>query len=241
MEPFKTCTKCGIEKPFSEFPLRNNRNGMSSRQPYCRECHAKCERKRWNEKLAVDPEFRSKRIVRGRVAYGHKKAKSKCHSCECEADDGQVYCEKHRKARAMHEAEFRASLPPKLCRICGKEQPKPGRLICDSCASPERRREYVKQWNREQKRIAFEHYGGVRCACCGETNPGFLTMDHIAEDGAVHRKKIFAHTKDGRGRIYNWLKKNGYPIGFQVLCFNCNCGRAYNGGICPHKIAEAAA
>jgi hypothetical protein len=20
-----------------------------------------------------------------------------------------------------------------------------------------------------------------------------------------------------------------------VLCFNCNCGRYHNGGICPHK------
>jgi hypothetical protein len=22
--------------------------------------------------------------------------------------------------------------------------------------------------------------------------------------------------------------------GFQVLCWNCNCGRAFNNGICPH-------
>lgn len=22
---------------------------------------------------------------------------------------------------------------------------------------------------------------------------------------------------------------------YQLLCFNCNCGRHRNGGVCPHK------
>ena len=25
------------------------------------------------------------------------------------------------------------------------------------------------------------------------------------------------------------------PDTIQILCFNCNCGRARNGGICPHE------
>jgi hypothetical protein len=28
---------------------------------------------------------------------------------------------------------------------------------------------------------------------------------------------------------------NDFPPGFQLLCSNCNHGRARNGGICPHK------
>ena len=35
--------------------------------------------------------------------------------------------------------------------------------------------------------------------------------------------------------IYIWLKNNNFPEGFQVLCFNCNCGKARNKGICPHS------
>lgn len=35
--------------------------------------------------------------------------------------------------------------------------------------------------------------------------------------------------------FYRWLRKHSYPKGnFRLLCFNCNCGRELNGGICPH-------
>ena len=35
--------------------------------------------------------------------------------------------------------------------------------------------------------------------------------------------------------------ENNYPDGFQILCYNCNCGRAFNRdnhNICPHKEKE---
>ena len=74
-------------------------------------------------------------------------------------------------------------------------------------------------------------YGGYQCACCGETEPLFLTIDHINNDGNKHRKK-FQSRGDG---LYKWLKHNNYPEGFQVLCMNCNHGKRRNGGICPHN------
>jgi hypothetical protein len=33
--------------------------------------------------------------------------------------------------------------------------------------------------------------------------------------------------------------RNGYPPDFEILCFNCNCGKAVNGGICPHEALRA--
>lgn len=36
-------------------------------------------------------------------------------------------------------------------------------------------------------------------------------------------------------RHVEWLARHKYPEGFQLLCWNCNCGRAINGGICPHE------
>lgn len=81
---------------------------------------------------------------------------------------------------------------------------------------------------------AYNAYGGYKCSCCGESNPLFLSIDHINEDGAEHRRK---HSVEGK-KLYYWLKRNGYPSGFQILCMNCNWGKARNNGICPHKTSE---
>jgi hypothetical protein len=56
-------------------------------------------------------------------------------------------------------------------------------------------------------------------------------MDHVENDGAAHRRQI----GDGSDALILWLKKNGFPAGFQVLCANCNHGKRVNGGVCPHK------
>lgn len=89
-----------------------------------------------------------------------------------------------------------------------------------------------KKRSRQKKRLScLTHYGGdpPKCQCCGETEYGFLTIDHINNDGNEHRKQIKIDC------IYGWLIKNNFPEGFQVLCYNCNLGKAQNNGICPHK------
>ena len=67
---------------------------------------------------------------------------------------------------------------------------------------------------------------GNKCVCCGETEIVFLTIDHINGNGTSHRKTISNH-------LFYWLKKSGYPEGFQVLCRNCNWAK-FKGG-CPHN------
>lgn len=81
----------------------------------------------------------------------------------------------------------------------------------------------------------YEKYGGARCACCGETEMAFLTLDHVNGGGNRHRKEIGGSGSGSGEKIYRWLRDQNYPPGFQVLCWNCNCGRSMNGGICPHK------
>jgi len=84
----------------------------------------------------------------------------------------------------------------------------------------------------ERKKLLIAHYSGGtnRCACCGESNIKFLTIDHITGGGNKHRKSIgFWGNK-----FYCWLIKEGFPSGYQVLCFNCNMGRSA-WGICPHQ------
>ena len=79
----------------------------------------------------------------------------------------------------------------------------------------------------------FAAYGGYKCACCGETEVMFLTIDHVNNDGNVERK---AGLYRGNGTaFYQWLRKQGFPDGYQVLCMNCNVGKHKNGGVCPHQ------
>jgi hypothetical protein len=83
---------------------------------------------------------------------------------------------------------------------------------------------------RQVKLEAFDAYGGRFCACCGETILEFLTLDHINNDGAQHRRENRI-----KGPIYGWLARHGWPPGFQVLCMQCNFGKRMNHGVCPHK------
>lgn len=75
-------------------------------------------------------------------------------------------------------------------------------------------------------------YGGG-CSCCGESRLGFLTIDHAKGGGTKHRKLVLK--SNGGGAFYRWLKANGFPKEYRAQCFQCNCGRAANGGVCPHK------
>ena len=89
------------------------------------------------------------------------------------------------------------------------------------------------------KRLVLEHYGGVppKCVCCGESIYQFLTIDHVNNDGAKHRKELKLGRKSGWW-LYIYLVKNDFPddgYELQVLCWNCNCGKRMNGGVCPHK------
>lgn len=86
-----------------------------------------------------------------------------------------------------------------------------------------------KAKSRETKLMVINAYGGV-CECCGESMIEFLTIDHINNNGAEHRKRV------GKGvKIYDDLIKQGLPQGeYRVLCFNCNITRGFY-GYCPHK------
>jgi hypothetical protein len=103
------------------------------------------------------------------------------------------------------------------CKVCSKE-----------CA---------REHYRKLKIECFEHYGGVICVCCKETEICFLSLDHENNDGS-ERRRLDSGRQKGKGGnfFYRWLKKNGYPdMGLRVLCHNCNHGRFINGGICPHQ------
>lgn len=88
--------------------------------------------------------------------------------------------------------------------------------------------EYQKSRRDRTRAETYLHYGNC-CSCCGEVGFLFLTLDHVNNDGKEHRAKY--------NGIPMWevARREGYPDTLRILCYNCNCGRARNGGTCPHQ------
>ncbi len=115
--------------------------------------------------------------------------------------------ERYKRAGNCTKCGVRPLMTAKVCQICNDKE---------------------KQRNKKIKDQVFAHYGGYKCICCGETEESFLTIDHINNDGANHRK-----IAGSGGRFYWWVTRNNYPTGLQILCWNCQWGKRIC-GICPH-------
>ena len=89
--------------------------------------------------------------------------------------------------------------------------------------------------NRAIRLEVIRHYsnGLCVCACCGEKTFEFLAVDHLNGGGLKHRKIYEIKS------LANWLFRNGFPGGFQILCYNCNQAKAL-WGACPHKSGKSA-
>lgn len=90
--------------------------------------------------------------------------------------------------------------------------------------------------DRKKEKLALINAYGGKCVCCGESQWEFLTIDHINNDGAEHRRRLGKgiKSKGSTTMVWRYLRKNGYPKGeFQLLCFNCNCAKGFF-GYCPH-------
>ncbi len=116
-----------------------------------------------------------------------------------------------------------------ICLHCVKPA-RLGKAYCQSCADKINlrkkkrllklgldginQRQTIRQKN---KSIIMNHYG-PGCKECGETNLAFLTLDHINNDGANHRR----NGQRGGSDLYSKLISGNFPDGYQCLCWNCN-------------------
>ena len=84
---------------------------------------------------------------------------------------------------------------------------------------------YAKVWQHKQKLTVLTYYsnGIPKCKYCYKTGLPFLTLDHIEGNGNKHRLELTGRKKGTGGTFYRWIINNKFPIGFQVLCWNCNC------------------
>lgn len=107
-------------------------------------------------------------------------------------------------------------------------------ILCWNCNcgknSPKVRTSKQQCYNFKIKSEVVNHYGG-KCKCCGESRIEFLSIDHIEGDGYEHRRRLKMR---GGLAFYLWLKRNGFPDGYRVLCHNCNSSLGIY-GYCPHN------
>lgn len=160
--------------------------------------------------------------------------------CKCGGprdSERHTSCAKCRESAKSKATKRRQALRDQgLCSQCGKVESVGGKE-CPECAdfrrryredNLERQQEWYRRYNQRNRRQVITAYGG-KCACCGEADYRFLTIDHINGDGASHKAEI-------KQSLTTWLKAQGYPQdGYQCLCYNCNCGK-WLYGECPHKM-----
>lgn len=85
------------------------------------------------------------------------------------------------------------------------------------------------------KQEMVDAYGG-KCACCGENELAFLSLDHIG-GGGKHR--LSCGRKNHVQEIRRQLKAAGWPKDkYRLLCMNCNFATS-RGRTCPHQLARA--
>jgi hypothetical protein len=114
-----------------------------------------------------------------------------------------------------------------VCKICGEEKDeskfqhqngKIRRYICWTCRQ---KRELAQQ------KLRLLNAFGCKCACCGETMPAFLTLQH-----KLGRKE---HEGLTNLQIYARAAKEGWPSEkYELLCMNCNFADGHF-GVCPHR------
>ncbi len=115
----------------------------------------------------------------------------------------------------------------RLCDSCG-QRPRTQNTRCSECWTKEQARN--KAYRNQLMRQVILMYGG-KCICCNELRFEFLTLDHVNNDGFKERRE-----RGYRGGYGFYKKLINIPLreDLQVMCYNCNLGKARCGGTCPH-------
>lgn len=225
----KSCTVCKNEFPVTQF--HRNANEPDGLSYLCKACSRK-----------HTAASRNKNRVRNEVAPAYDGCKI-CTTCREEKPIQQFYRDStkpdgfdyacracsagaSRERRKKHEAAYQpVTEGTKVCSCCKVERPVAAFTVLKS--APDGLRYHCRSCEAEKYQAirlgVLRHYskGEPACAGCGCTDVDCLTVDHPKNDGAAHRKTIKGLP------IYYWLKKEGYPEGVRILCWNCNCARQY--------------
>ena len=120
-----------------------------------------------------------------------------------------------------------------ICNKCYNQIPRKG--FCVECGKKESARWSSNEkgtichtcemvcYRQKIKLVVFGHYSKGKPVCCVKgcniDDMDMLALDHINDDGAVHRKKVNARTGTF---MYEWAIRNNFPPIFNIMCWNHN-------------------
>lgn len=111
-----------------------------------------------------------------------------------------------------------------ICRDCSNTTD--GTVLCGTC------RNRVNEFHRNhiiKLRSQVMSMLGVVCACCSEDDSYSLTIDHVNNDGNIHRKQHRSQIS-----LYRSMIDQPGKFQLQVLCWNCNLSKMVCKGRCEH-------
>lgn len=238
VEATKWCSGCQADMPRSAFGSADKARGRV--QSACRSCHSN-QKRSWGRRNRDYKAGQSRRReIEAKlevIAYYSNSA----NTCSCYGADRLAFLTldhiwgkndpryatlKHRGGDRLY-SELRKTWPAGFRVMCfGCNQAVGHHEACahQGGALP------VNQY-QTQRAVVLREYGG-QCACCGESEPMFLTIEHLLGGGKAHREQMQG------GDIYRQLYKKfhaGEPADtehFGVLCQNCNSARGAFGRCC---------
>ncbi|MGW0064777.1 hypothetical protein ACWDTT_33240 [Streptosporangium sandarakinum] len=213
MNDGRECAICNVWKSAENFRTTPKGKLFS----YCKPCHNEYNRLAYHEKKVLTTNTR-----RAPAGEDIKAATSSGRTC--------LKCDTWKAAANFPVVKASGNLFP-YCNECWKNQQ--AAQYADRKDDPEYLAGFANRNRASKRRIKADviaAYGG-KCSCCGESTPEFLTLDHINNDGAAHRKELGLRTGHS---TWSWARRNNYPDILQLLCWNCNSAKgAY--GYCPHR------
>lgn len=229
--PSKVCRRCGVEKLIEEFP--RSAAEKSGHIGYCKPCWNKISRAQRQRAKERNQRSDYQRPTGTKVCSDcHRELSTDCFYRETIRVDGlATICKECKNARRRkNEEKHRRGYQPtvdgtKKCGRCRevksvfeftvlRTRPDGLRGNCRACEA--------KAYAALRSEV-FQHYGGdqPKCAGCGIDDQRLLTIDHVESNGAKHRRELNGLP------IYKALKRDGFPPGYQLLCWNCNALKYY--------------
>ena len=114
----------------------------------------------------------------------------------------------------------------KQCSKCGESKP-----ISEFLKAPHhsdglssqcrvcKNKQAIKHIQKVKLEVLSHYNNGLPlCSECGFGDINALSIDHINGRGTQHKKSLGI---PGGIAFYCWLKKQGFPEGYQTLCMNC--------------------
>lgn len=222
------------------------------------EAHRRMRLKRKNNKLCSEcginpPEYMYEScldcILATRLRNGDSSEIKRCSNCQRLLQSRHINksCKECRqKNNDIHKKIKSSRKKSGLCIQCGIRVPWTDRqhknaikrVRCKECLDyqhsirikrRDKDRTYSKDYRDNIKNLVYIGYGD-KCNCCNDRNREFFTIDHINDDGAIHRREL--------GNIssveqYKWIIDNSYPNILQILCANCHLSKTRM-GVCYH-------